>query len=126
MTATTGYDWDIYDHFDYEEEYGTTLEQHIEINDSDIKMIGYTKAPFKDFLLTHENDTIGSFVHSPRKILSFNLDKDDATDLQGAYWHTLEGGGFLFDVSITDQDEENEGKLTAHCILVTPSGLKIY
>ena len=148
LAASTNYDWDLFDHYDFQQAIGPTLPQHIEFNRKDIKMRGYTEVPFKDFLLTHENDDPDSFVHGAAKILSFSIERDQAD------WHTLEGGGFLFDVSITqpsegtDDAEENgaeggekegseaesggeiaagsEGFLTAHCVLVTRDGLKIY
>ena len=148
LAASTNYDWDLYDHYNFQQAIGPTLEQHIEFNRKDIKMRGYTEVPFKDFLLTHENDDPDSFVHGAAKILSFSIERDQAD------WHTLEGGGFLFDVSITPpaegtgdaeesgaEDGETEGSeagsedeivpgsegfLTAHCVLVTRDGLKIY
>ncbi len=137
LTAETDYEWDRYDHYDFEQVYGPTLEQHIEMNETDITMRGYTEVPFKDFLLTHENNSTDSSVHWARKILSFNIDRDEAD------WHTLEGGGFLFDVTIRDTpvlpnddtadpdatvDEAagTEGYLTAHCVLVTSSGLRLF
>ena len=120
LAAGMEYDWKHYDHYDFKEDYGPTLAKHIEISDTDIKMIGYTVVGFKDFLLTHENDDPDSFVHWKKKVISFNLDRDDAN------WHTMEGGGLLFDVSITDESEESSGKMTAHCLLVTNDGLKLY
>ena len=141
LTAETDYEWDRYDHYNFDQEIGPTLDHHIEIKDTDITMRGYTEVPFKDFLLTHENASSDSSVHWARKILSFNIDRDEAD------WHTLEGGGFLFDVTITPPAEEtgsvdteaedtgestdedkagSEGFLTAHCVLVTSGGLKLY
>lgn len=148
LAASTNYDWDCYDHYDFDQYFGPTLPKHIEINGKNIKMRGYTEVNYKDFLLTHENDDPNSFVHGAGKILSFSIDRDQAD------WHTLEGGGFLFDVSITKPSESagdaedsgakdgeakdgeaadsneivpgSEGFLTAHCILVTSDGLKIY
>ena len=148
LAASTDYDWDRYDHYNFDQEIGPTLDHHIEIKGKDIKMRGYTEVNYKDFLLTHENDDPDSFVHGAGKILSFSIDRDEAD------WHTLEGGGFLFDVSITKPSEStgnaeddkakdseaegggtesvkeivagSEGFLTAHCVLVTKDGLKIY
>ena len=137
LSASTDYEWDRYDHYNFDQEIGPTLDHHIEMNDTDITMRGYTEVPFKDFLLTHENDVPDSFVHGDAKILSFNIDRDEAD------WHTLEGGGFLFDVTISDKPSETdidstdsdvpvmenagtEGFLTAHCVLVTSDGLKLF
>lgn len=129
LSASTNYDWKHYDHYNIKQEYGPTLPKHIEFNGNDIKMRGYTEVNYKDFLLTHENDNPDSFVHGAGKVLSFSIDRDEAD------WHTLEGGGFLFDVSITNPgsggtDGEftsgKEGFMTAHCILVTREGLKLY
>ncbi len=120
LSAGTEYNWDHYDHFYYPENYGSTLKKHIEISDTDIKMTGYTEAGFKDFLLTHENDDPNSFVHCNHKTILFNLGRDDAD------WHSMEGGGLLFDVSITDATAESNSKMTAHCLLITSDGLKLY
>ena len=148
LAASTDYDWNRYDHYNFQQAIGPTLAQHIEFNRSDITMRDYTEVAFKDFLLTHENDDPNSFVHGAGKILSFSIERDRAD------WHTLEGGGFLFDVSITEPSESandaegsetkdsgtkdsgaesgdeiaagSEGFLTAHCVLVTNDGLKIY
>ena len=129
LSASTNYDWKCYDHKYIKQVYGPTLPKHIEINGYDIKMRGYTEVNYKDFLLTHENDDPDSFVHGSGKILTFCIDRDDTN------WHTMEGGGFLFDVTVsdtggsTDSDDPeagSEGFLTAHCVLVTQQGLKIY
>lgn len=128
--GSTDFDWLIFDHENYKQKIGPTEEKHIDIGDTEIVMTGYTEDPIKDFLLTHDNDNADSLIHSPQKTISFSIEKD--VDAQSRKyknnWHTLEGGGFLFDVSITGQDEDNikSGKLTAHCILVTPRGLKLY
>jgi len=128
--GSTDFDWLIFDHENYKQKIGPTEEKHIDIGDTEIVMTGYTEDPIKDFLLTHENDKADSLIHSQQKTISFSIEKDE--DVQSRKykndWHTLEGGGFLFDVSITGQDEENvkSGTLTAHCILVTPNGLKLY
>ena len=149
LFAGTEYDWECYDHYDFQQHFGPTLSQHIEFNENDIKMRGYTEVNFKDFLLTHENDNPDSFVHSAGKILSFRLERDKAD------WHTLEGAGFLFDVTVTKPEENtdnpdstdgsnaesgdgtgeetvktdvagSDGFLTAHCVLVTCYGMKLY
>ena len=114
LTSESKFDWNVYDHYNYSEPYSKTLEKHIVTTGNDIKMIGYSVAPIKDFMLTNGNDDDTSFVHSTQKILSFNI-KRDANN-----WHTMEGGGFLFNVKIDDN------KLYCHCILITAGGLKLY
>ncbi len=114
LTSESKFDWSIYDHYNYTEPYSTTLENHIITTGSDIKMIGYSSAPIKDFMLTNGNDDNTSFVHSAQKILSFSIKRDTNN------WHTMEGGGFLFNVKI------DANKLYCHCILVTADGLKLY
>lgn len=114
LTSESKFDWNIYDHYNYREPFSATLEKHIITSGNDIKMIGYSAAPLKDFMLTNENDNNTSFVHSAQKIISFDI-KRDANN-----WHTMEGGGFLFNVKTDDN------KLYCHCILVTEGGLKLY
>ena len=128
--GSTDFDWLIFDHENYKQKIGPTEEKHIDIGDKEIVMTGYTEDPIKDFLLTHENDKADSLIHSPQKTISFSIEKDEDEQSRKYKnnWHTLEGGGFLFDVSIEGQDEDNvkSGTLTAHCILVTPQGLRLY
>lgn len=119
LTAQTDYEWRIFDHENFEQLIGPTLDHHIEINGSDIMMTGYTEKNFKDFLLTDQG-----YIVPPSysvKILSFNLKRDSETDSPHyTSWHTMEGGGFLFDVDITDN------RMTCYCILVTPQGLRLF
>lgn len=123
-TGSTDFEWKYYDHENYEDRFAETLDRHIEVDDenSEIKMIGYTVDPIKDFMVTKETGNIASIIHSPQKNISFSIKRDYNN------WHTMEGGGFLFDVSITDEDEESgsKGKITAHCVLVTQLGLRLY
>ncbi|SHM12470.1 M4 family metallopeptidase [Ruminococcus flavefaciens] len=127
-TGSTNFDWVHYDHYNYDQKIGATLAKHINISDSEIKMIGYTEDPIKDFLVTNENENESSIIHSKQKNISFSLKRDKAD------WHTMEGGGFLFDVSLSNEDVIDEngkkigsktGKITAHCLLVTKEGLKL-
>ncbi len=114
LTSTSNFDWNVYDHYNCSEPYSNTLPKHIVTNDNDIKMIGYSALPLKDFMLTNKNNDDTSFIHSSQKILSFNIKRDSNN------WHTMEGGGFLFNVKV---DETN---LSCHCILITSGGLKLY
>ena len=105
-------DGGIYDHYDYPEPYGTSLPNHININyGSSIKMTGYTSAPLKDFILIKDDISSGF----KQVLLSFNI-KRDSND-----WHTMEGGGFLFNASVS-----NKNVLKGYCALVTQQGLKLY
>lgn len=114
LTSMSNFTWDEYDHYNYSQPYVSAIPKHIVFTGNDIKMIGYTVKPLKDFLLTNGNDDPTSFVHANQKILSFNI-KRDANN-----WHTMEGGGFLFNVEI------DENLLYCHCVLVTEQGLKLY
>ena len=71
-------------------------------------MVGYFQAPLKDFLYVADND-------SSRKVFEFDLQRD-ATD-----WHSMEGGGFLFNTVVS----EDENYIQGYCILITGSGLKL-
>ena len=114
LTSMSNFIWDEYDHYNYSQPYVSAIPRHIVFTGNDIKMIGYTVKPFKDFLLTNGNDDPTSFVHANQKILSFNIKRDSNN------WHTMEGGGFLFNVEI------DQNLLYGHCVLVTEKGLKLY
>lgn len=103
----------VFDHYNYSERYSTTKAKHITIDDDGIKMIGYSKAPLKDFIII-KNDILSSWEYNQTWI-SFNIlrDKND--------WHTMEGGGFIFNASLT-----TDNKLTGYCILITTQGLSLY
>lgn len=120
LTSETEFDWKYYDHYNYPESYGTTLSKHIDKTISDVKMTSYTADPIKDFMLTDENDDPDSFIHYEQKVVSFNIKRDSNN------WHTMEGGEMLFDVEIKDALLSDSKYLTAHCVLITESGLKLY
>lgn len=106
LTAQDTFAWTEYDHYNYVDRYLPTLTKHIIYEGNHIKMLGYSYAPLKDFLLVEdENDS--------QKIFSFDIQRD------GTDWHSMEGGGFLFNSSIRDN------KLYGFCILITQSGLKL-
>ena len=108
LTAQDTFAWTEYDHYDYSDWYGQCLPKHIQYTGSDIKMVGYFWAPLKDFLYVADDD-------SGRKVFEFDLQRD-ATD-----WHSMEGGGFLFNTVVSDDENYIQG----YCILVTGSGLKL-
>lgn len=80
---------------------------HIIVNGNSILFNGYGIPAYKDFLFNH-HDVEGT------KIFNFRI-SELVTD-----WHTLEGGGFLFNSKI-----EN-GKLSGYCLLYEKSALSIY
>lgn len=108
LTAQDTFAWIEYDHNNYADWYNQCLPKHIQYNGSDIKMVGYFQAPLKDFLYVADND-------SSRKVFEFDLQRD-ATD-----WHSMEGGGFLFNTVVS----EDENYIQGYCILITGSGLKL-
>ena len=108
LTAQDTFAWIEYDHNNYADWYNQCLPKHIQYNGSDIKMVGYFQAPLKDFLYVADKD-------SSRKVFEFDLQRD-ATD-----WHSMEGGGFLFNTVVS----EDENYIQGYCILITGSGLKL-
>ena len=107
LTATDTFAWREYDHCNFND-WGQVLPNHIQYTGKDIKMVGYFYAPFKDFLYVNDND-------SNKKIFEFDLQRD-TTD-----WHSMEGGGFLFNTVVSDEENYIQG----YCILVTAYGLKL-
>jgi len=106
MTAQDTFNWQIYDHYNYVEPYGSSLSQHIIVNSKSITMIGYTAPPFKDWMFMPDNN-------ATQKTFTFDLSRDN-TD-----WHSMEGGGFLFNASIVNNT------LSGYAILYTQSGVKL-
>ncbi len=108
ITAQDSFAWDTYDHINYIEPSYTQLNlpNHIILDGSNIKMMGYGEVAYKDFLLVEDDN-------DSRKILSFDIQRD-STD-----WHSMEGGGFLFDSSVKN------GVLNGFCIMITQSGLEL-
>lgn len=106
LTAQDKFSWKEYDHINYADNYVPSIEKHILYQNNNIIMMGYGYAPLKDFLFVEDNNP-------SQKILSFDIQRDNNN------WHTMEGGGFLFNSSIDD------GYLTGYCILLTQQGLKL-
>ena len=108
--AKDTFDWTWYEHQDYEFKYispkPANREHSIEINGKDIKMNGFNEESYKDFLFMPNTD-------DNMKLFSFDLMRD-RTD-----WHSIEGGGFLFNTKIENNTIEG------YCILTTQSGLKL-
>ena len=121
LTAKDTFAWDEYDHYDYRDSYLPTLEKHILFEEDSIKMVGYSWAPLRDWLFV--DDGVDA-----KRILSFDMIRD-RTD-----WHSMEGGGFLFNTTIRDEqqptaDENAEPtyikKMDGYCILLTSGGFKL-
>ncbi len=108
ISAKNKFSWDEYDHVNYNDKYCENIKEHIINNDTDILMLGYGEKPLKDFLLVPD-------ATSSKKILEFDLQRDNNQD-----WHTLDGGGFLFNIS-TDNDI-----LKGYCVLINSNGLNLY
>lgn len=108
LTAKDTFAWKEFDHYDFADLYGQTLPQHIIYQDKDIKMLGYFKDKFKDFLYVPDTD-------DNRKVFEFDLQRD------GTDWHSMEGGGFLFNTVVSEEENYIQG----YCILVTSEGLKL-
>ncbi|MHC1684224.1 MAG: RHS repeat-associated core domain-containing protein [Clostridiaceae bacterium] len=106
ITASDSFAWDTYDHYNFSQMYGPTLPNHITIDGKDIKMVGYTEVAYKDFLFVPDDN-------KTQKTFTFDMKRDSTN------WHSIEGGGFLFNSSIKD------GKIQGFCILVTQEGIKL-
>lgn len=107
LTAKDSFDWEVYDHNNYSEAYFKTLEKHILLVDNSIKMLGYSEDPNVDFLY------INSDVEG-QKEFTFDMQKDSAD------WHSLVGGGFLFNSSIED------GKISGYLVILQSNGYFLY
>ncbi len=108
-TTTNTFDWQEYDHYNYADRYNNPswpnpMEKHILFDGKDIQMVGYTVTAMKDFLFVPDNN-------KTQKTFTFDIKRDSTN------WHSIEGGGFLFNASI----ENNI--LKGYCILITQNGL---
>jgi hypothetical protein len=108
ITAQDTFAWTEYDHLNYQEPYSYysqyNLPKHISSDGNNIKMTGYCYDPLKDFLFIEDEG-------NSRKTFEFDIQRD-STD-----WHSMEGGGFLFNASI------KSNTLQGFCVLITQSGL---
>ncbi len=121
LTAKDTFAWKEYDHYNYKDSYLPTLDKHIIYDDNSIKMLGYSVSPLRDWLFV--DDGI-----SAKRVLSFDMVRD-RTD-----WHSMEGGGFLFNTSIkkdepkTDENGneiEAREKMSGYCIILTSGGFRL-
>lgn len=105
LTARDTFAWIEYDHPNYNTQAPYT--QHIVYDGDNIRMLGYTSVPYKDFLLVPDNN-------SSQKQFTFDIQRDQ-TD-----WHSMNGGGFLFNTVIEDD------LISGYYVLVTSNGLRLY
>ena len=103
LTAQDTFAWKEYGHYNCD-----GYDEHIIYEENSIKMIGYHSSPKKDFLYIADDNP-------GQKIFEFDLQRD-RTD-----WHSMEGGGFLFNTTVSEEDNTIRG----FCILVTQSGLRL-
>lgn len=103
LTAQDTFAWKEYSHSNCD-----GYPEHIIYEEENIKMVGYYSSPKKDFLYI-ANDNPG------QKTFEFDLQRD-RTD-----WHSMEGGGFLFNTTVDDENDTIKG----FCILVSQQGLKL-
>ena len=94
LTAKDTFAWKEYDHYGYKDSYLPTLDKHIIYEEDSIKMLGYSVAPLRDWLFVDDGV-------SAKRVLSFDMVRDK-TD-----WHSMEGGGFLFNTSIKEKAIES-------------------
>lgn len=101
--------WQIYDHVgnwgedpyplpNSDDPRGSAYNRHIITNGSTVYFFGNGMRPFKDFLYLPSSDTAA-------KSFTFDL------DLSGVKYHSMEGGGFLFNASI------DSGLISGYCAL---------
>lgn len=83
---------------------------HVQIsnNGKTLTFYGYTAPAYKDFMLT-------SGSPSGKKIITFDMDESKVD------YHSMEGGGFLFNTKI-----DGNGKLSGYAILYVSGAVKVY
>ena len=119
-SASDAFSWEVYDHPNYTTMSGSFYTQGNPVttpnprpssimitNDgADIRMEGYNREAYKDFLYLPDNDP-------GEKVFTFDL-------LSSANsYHSMEGGGFLFNTRISGNT------IDGYSILVTSSGLRL-
>ena len=108
LTAKDRFAWKEFDHYNYKDFHIPMIDKHIVYGEEDIRMLGYGRNSVKDFLYVPDE-------HAGKKTFEFDLQKDSTN------WHSMEGGGFLFNTTVSEEDNTIQG----FCILVTKSGLKL-
>ncbi|MFZ5944040.1 MAG: PKD domain-containing protein [Bacillota bacterium] len=110
MTAQDTFNWQTYDHYGrWGERTGGyyTGQNHIIVRDKNIYFYGYGRPAFKDFLFIPDNTT-------GKKTFTFDLSES------GINYHSMEGGGFLFNSKIENSI------LSGYVILFGQSGIEMY
>lgn len=110
MTAQDTFNWQTYDHYGrWGERTGGyyTGQNHIIVKDKNIYFYGYGRPAFKDFLFMPDNT-------SGKKTFTFDLSES------GINYHSMEGGGFLFNSRIENSI------LSGYAILFGQSGIELY
>ena len=108
LTAQDTFAWKEYDHYNFPDKFLPKLEKHILYEGDDIRMVGYSEHALNDFLYIADDNP-------GKKTFEFDLQRD-STD-----WHSIEGGGFLFNTAVSDEKNTIKG----FCILVSQTGLKL-
>lgn len=110
MNAQDTFSWQTYDHYGRWGEYTGgyyTGQNHIIVRNKDIYFYGYGSPAFKDFLFMPDNTT-------GKKTFTFDLSES------GINYHSMEGGGFLFNSKIENSI------LSGYVILFGQSGIELY
>ena len=105
LTAKDTFAWIEYDHPNYDTQ--SSYTKHIIYEENNIKMTGYRYVPYKDFLFVPD-------TNDSQKLFNFDIQRDK-TD-----WHSMNGGGFLFNTVMEDDT------ISGYYILITSEGLKLY
>ena len=105
LTAKDTFAWIEYDHPNYDTQ--SPYTKHIIYEEDNIKMTGYVSVPYKDFLLVPD-------TNDSQKLFTFDIQRD-STD-----WHSMYGGGFLFNTVIEDDT------ISGYYVLITAGGLRLY
>lgn len=107
LSAKDNHEWIEYDHPGYDTQDGYT--KHIVYDDTSIQMLGYRSVPYKDFLFVPDEN-------SSQKIFTFDIQRD-RTD-----WHSMFGGGFLFNTTINDE----ANTISGYYVLISNNILILY
>lgn len=108
----SGYDSWYIDNWGYKAtpEVETADYNHVQVSNSGktLTFYGYTAPAYKDYMLT-------SGSPSGKKIITFDMDESKVD------YHSMEGGGFLFNTEIN-----SEGELSGYAILYVQGYVKVY
>lgn len=105
LSAKDSHQWIEYDHPGYDTQDGYT--KHIVYDDMNIQMLGYRYDAYKDFLFVPDEN-------NSQKIFTFDIQRD------GSDWHSMYGGGFMFNTTI------DENTISGYYVLISNNGLVLY